>query len=153
MIKSDSFKLIGLKLKDKTTNANGQSNIDCGNLWKKFLTEGILDKIHDKVSNETFAVYFDYDGDKTMPFSYFIGCKVKNEAIIPQGLDSLIIPQANYKVVTAKGKMPECIAVAWKEIWEKDIPRAYQFDFEVYGEKSADWSNAEVPIFLSVKHI
>ncbi len=153
MKKLDSFRLIGLKLNAKTTNAMGKSNIDCGNLWQKFLTEGIFDKISDKISNETFAVYFDYDGDNTMHFSYFIGCKVKNEAIIPQGLDGLVIPQANYQVITAKGKMPECIAIAWKEIWEEDIPRAYQFDFEVYGEKSADWTNAEVPIFLSVKLI
>jgi predicted transcriptional regulator YdeE len=35
------FKLVGLKLDKKTTNENGQSNFDCGNLWQKFET-GIL---------------------------------------------------------------------------------------------------------------
>ena len=86
-----------------------------------------------------------------MPFSYFIGCKVKSGSETPQGLESLIIPKATYQKIKAKGKMPDCVANAWKEIWSSDIPRAYQADFEVYDEKSRDWNNAEVTIFLSVK--
>src|SRR5690349_14738453 len=34
----DEFLLMGLKLNNKTTNENGQSGIDCGNLWQKFET-------------------------------------------------------------------------------------------------------------------
>jgi predicted transcriptional regulator YdeE len=45
--------------------------------------------------------------------------------------------------------MPGCIAKAWKEIWDSKIERAYQYDFEVYGEKSRDWRNAEVEVYLS----
>jgi predicted transcriptional regulator YdeE len=144
-------KLIGLALKTKTTNENGQSMIDCGNLWQQFGAGSYADKIPGKLSNEVFAVYHNYEGDHTKPFSFFIGCKVKADTKVPEGMDSLIIPDGNYQLFKASGKMPDCIGKAWQEIWSSVTPRAYHADFEVYGEKSKDWNNAEVEIFLSVR--
>ena len=69
----EEITLIGLSLKTKTTNANGQSNIDCGNLWQEFEKENYADKIPGKLSDEILAVYHQYEGDYTKPFSYFIG--------------------------------------------------------------------------------
>jgi len=148
-IKIDEFKLIGLKLNNKTTNENGQSSIDCGNLWQKFKTENFVERIPGKLSDEIYAVYYDYEGDHTKPFSYFIGCKVKTEAQNSQGMDSLIIPAGSYYKVIAKGTMPDCVVNSWKKIWSSISDRAYQFDFEIYDERSKDWSNAEVEIFVS----
>ena len=145
------FKLIGLALKTKTTNENGQSGIDCGTLWQQFEEANCAAKIPEKLSNEIFAVYYDYEGDYTKPFSYFIGCKVRNATKVPEGMDSLVIPDQRYKQFFAKGIMPDCVANKWKEIWSSDISRAYQADFEIYDERSKDWNNAEVDIFISVK--
>jgi predicted transcriptional regulator YdeE len=150
-IELEEITLTGLSLKTKTTNANGQSNIDCGNLWQEFEKENYADKIPDRLSDEILAVYHQYEGDHTEPFSYFIGFKVKTGSDIPQGLDSLIIPKGTYQKIIARGKMPGCIANTWKDIWSSSIPRAYQADFEVYDERSKDWSNAEVAVFLSLK--
>lgn len=145
------FKLIGISLKTKTTNENGQSAIDCGRLWQKFETENYANNIPGKVGNEIVAVYHDYDGDYTHPFSYFIGCKVSSNAAAPAGMDSLFIPKGNYQKFIAKGIIPACIGNTWKEIWNTDINRAYQFDFEIYDDRSKDWNNAEVDIFISLK--
>jgi predicted transcriptional regulator YdeE len=143
------FKLAGLKLDKKTTNEGGQSNIDCGNLWQKFETENIREKIPAKLTDDIFAVYFDYEGDHSKPFSYFIGCKVAMDAVIPEGLDYLSVPAAKYIQVITKGNMPDCVANAWRDIWSSGINRAYQYDFEVYDEQIKDWSNAVVQIFVS----
>ena len=148
-IKETEFKLIGLKLNNKTTNESGQSSIDCGNLWQKFEKENFAERIPDKLSDEIYAVYFDYEGDHTKPFSYFIGCKVKIDTHTPQGMDNLIIPTGSFIKVIAKGKMPDCVANSWKVIWNSNIERAYKYDYEIYGERSKDWSNAEVEIFVS----
>jgi len=145
------FKLIGLKLDKKTTNEGGKSSIDCGSLWQKFERENLVERIPDKLSEEIYAVYFDYEGDHTKPFSYFIGCKVKMDTDVLKGMDSLLVPSENYAMVIAKGKMPDCVANSWKEIWNSNIERAYNFDFEKYDERSKDWSNAEVEIFVSAK--
>lgn len=147
----DSISLIGLKLPSKTTNKNAQSMKDCGELWTRFEKEEVFSKIPNKLSDEVLAVYYNYDGDHTEPFYYFIGCKVKEGTELPDDLDSLTIPASKYQIVTAKGEMPDCIAKKWREIWGSDIPRVYKADFEVYDERSQNWSDAEVDIYLSVE--
>lgn len=150
-INIQKFMLFGIKLAEKTTNENGQSGIDCGNLWQKFVTENYVSKIPNKLSDQIFAVYYQYDGDHTKPFSYFIGCKVAEDTFIPEGMDSLVIENGIYEKFTAEGKMPDCIANAWIDIWNSKLDRRYITDFEVYGEKSQDWNNAEVEIYIGVK--
>jgi predicted transcriptional regulator YdeE len=146
----ESFQLVGIALKKKTINVNGQSSIDCGNLWQEFEKRNISAQISNGSEREIYAVYYDYDGDHTKPFSYFIGCKVSDNTEAPEGLDLLTIPESNYQEILAKGKMPDCVADSWQLIWNADFPRAYQYDFEVYDNRSLDWQNAEVDIFLSV---
>ncbi len=70
---------------------------------------------------------------------------------VPNGLHSLAIPQQQYEKVEAKGKMPDCIAQTWKEIWDSKMARAYLYDYEVYDERSQNLENAEVDIFIGVQ--
>lgn len=144
------FKLVGLKLKGKTTNEDNQSSKDCGELWQKFESEKIFDQIPEKLSNEIYAVYYDYEKDETTPFSYFIGCKVNKNTKTPEEQDVLFIPAQQYRKFTAKGVMIECITDTWKEIWKSEIHRKFGYDFEIYDERSQDWSNAEVDLFISI---
>ena len=103
----EEIKLIGLSLPTKTTNEMGKSSIDCGNLWQKFEKENYADKIPNKLSDEIVAVYHQYEGDYTRPFSYFIGCKVDADAKIPEGLDSLShIQRACIKKLSPLEKCP-----------------------------------------------
>jgi predicted transcriptional regulator YdeE len=143
------FKLIGLRLEHKTTNEGGQSGIDCGNHWTKFEKENFVQKIPNKLSDEIYAVYFDYDGDYTKPFSYFIGCKVNFDSAAPEGMDNLVIPAGTFIKVIAKGKMPDCIANSWQSIWKEKTDRAYTYDFEIYDDRSKNWDDAQVDIFVS----
>lgn len=151
MTTKPSFKLIGLSLGYKTTNKNEKAMEDCGALWQQFGGGFIASKIPGKINNDIYAVYYDYDGDYTDPYAYFIGCKVTDDTEVPAGMESITIPEQNYTNITAKGQMPDCVANAWREIWKADYKRAYGYDFEIYTGKSQDWANAEVDIFLSVK--
>jgi predicted transcriptional regulator YdeE len=150
-VELEETKLVGLALKEKTTNSNEQSGIDCGNLWQEFEKGKYAEMIPNKLTDEILAVYHQYEGDHTQPFSYFIGCKVKAGTEAPTGLETLTIPKGTYQKIEAKGKMPDCVANAWKEIWISDIPRSYKMDFEVYDERSKDWNDAEVEVYLSVE--
>ena len=147
-----SFEMIGLKLPHKTRNQDGQSNRDGGRLWQKFEKEQIASQIPQKIGDEIYAVYFDYEGDHSDPFSYFIGCRVPSGVALPDGLDRLIIPAQTYQKLIARGPMPDCIAGLWKDIWKSDLPRAYVVDFEIYGEKSKNWDHAEIDVFLSISN-
>jgi predicted transcriptional regulator YdeE len=146
-----SFELIGLRLKTKTSNQNGQSMQDCGNLWQEFETQELAQAIPNKLNEAVYAVYFDYESDHTGAFNYFVGCRVKSGTEAPEGLSKLAIPEQTYALIQAKGKMPDCMADSWKNIWSSDLKRAYTFDFEVYDERSHNWEQAEVDIFVAVR--
>lgn len=141
--------LHGIKLPGKTTNEDGQSTIDCGKLWTEFEQRNIAGKIEGDPSR-LYAVYYEYEGDHTRPFSYFIGCEVAKGTAVPEGLNQLSVPADNYLKLTAKGKMPDCVQQAWRDIWRSNYNRAFHFDFEVYDARSIDWQKAEVDIYLSV---
>ncbi len=143
--------LIGLPLSSKTSNDNGQSSIDCKNLWHAFEDGNYQSLITRQLSNHIYGVYYDYDGDSTQPFSYLVGCRVDNNTPVPQGLTSITIPPGNYEKINAKGTMPDCVIKAWKDIWAGNFARTHQIDFEVYDERSRDWANAEVDVYISVK--
>lgn len=147
-VERDTIHLIGIALKESTTNQNGQSSIDCGNLWQQF-EKVDLSRVPSKLDNDVYAVYHQYDSDHTEHFHYFIGCRVESISEIPESLTSLTIPKGSFFKKVAKGKMPNCIADTWREIWNSNLSRNYQFDFEVYGEKSKNWSDAEVEIYIS----
>ncbi len=142
--------MIGLSLDTKTINENGQSAIDCGRHWQKFEVGKYADRISGKLTDEIFAVYYNYEGDYSKPYSYFIGCRVEELTDIPEGMASLTIPQAHYAKFIARGEMPGCVANEWVNIWESDLRRAYQADFEIYDERSTDWQSAEVGIYVGV---
>ena len=149
-VQSDSIKLIGLALKIKTSNEDGQSAMDCGALWKRFEEGKYASGIPGKLNDAVYAVYHSYEGDHTKPFSYFIGCPVRQDTEVPAHLDELLVPKGRYAMVEARGRIPECISRAWKMIWEGDLHRAYNTDFEVYDQRSKNWNDAEVDIYLSV---
>ncbi len=143
------FVLVGISI--KTTNKDGRSNIDCGNLWQKFEMENYADRIPGKQNDKVFAVYYEYEGDHTQPFSYFIGCSVQQHIDVPTEMKALLVPGGSYQLFKATGKMPDCVANTWKAIWNANIERSFQYDFEVYDERSLDWNTAEVDIYISTK--
>ncbi len=150
-IEKDGMRIIGLELDVKTINLDGQSAIDITKLWGQFEKQQIYSKIPNKVNNEIVAVYFDYEGDYTEPFSYMIGCEVTDGTEAPEGMKKITIPKSKYRKFLAKGKMPDCIGEVWHQIWGTELDRPYTYDFEVYGEKSQDLENAEVEVFIAVK--
>lgn len=97
-----AFTLTGLALKTKTWNAEGQSAIDCGSLWQQFAEGKYVDKIPGKLDDEIIAVYHNYEGDHTKPYSYFIGCRVMPGSAVPEGMDSLAIGKATYRNLLLK---------------------------------------------------
>lgn len=142
--------LHGLMLKEKTIHANGRSGIDCGRLWRDFDLGKYAENMPGRLGDEVFAVYHRYDGNHEQPFSYFVGCRVAPDTELLPQLHRLTIPEGLYLHVTAAGKMPRCMSDAWQEIHRGAIPRSYLLDFEVYDERSNDWSNATIDIYLSV---
>ncbi|MEE9364128.1 MAG: GyrI-like domain-containing protein [Cellulophaga sp.] len=142
------FSIVGISI--RTTNENGQAATDIGALWNKFMSEGLVDEISNKIDHTIYAVYLDYEGDHTKPYTTLLGCKVKNTDIIPEEMIAKTFEGGNYTKFISKGDVTKGhVYQQWQKIWEMNLPRAFTADFEVYGEKAQDPTNAEVEIFIA----
>ena len=145
----EPFYIVGISV--RTTNENQQAAKDIPVLWQRFMSENIAKQIPNKSSDEIYAVYTNYESDFTEPYTTIIGCRVDEITDVPEGMISKKIEAPNYKKYIAKGNLNEGVVYnKWIEIWNEDINRAYTSDFEVYGVKATDPTNAEIEIFIGV---
>jgi len=149
-VKIEPFKLIGISI--RTTNENGQSAKDIADLWNRFMSENISDKIPNKIDNTVYSLYTDYEGDHTKPYTTILGCKVDNVTQVPKGLTSKSFEGGDYMKTSTKGDlMKGIVANKWVEIWAMDLDRKFTADFEVYGKKAQNPNDAEVEFFIAIK--
>ena len=144
------FNVIGISV--RTTNENGQSGKDIPALWSQFMNEEIQSKIPNKVSEDLFCIYTDYEKDHTKPYTTILGCKVESLDVVPENMIGKTIESANYEELIAKGNLSEGIVYnKWLEIWNSDLDRSFTADFEVYGEKTQNPEKAEVAIYIALQ--
>lgn len=149
-VKIEPFNFVGISI--RTTNENGQASKEIAELWGKFMSENILTKIPNKVDNEIYSLYTDYESDHTKPYTAILGCKVENLDNIPSGMVGKSFSGGTYKKTTAKGDLMQGLVVnQWSKIFEMELDRTYDADFEIFGEKAQNPSNAEVDFYVGVK--
>jgi predicted transcriptional regulator YdeE len=139
----NNFTIIGLTV--RTTNQDGQSQHDISNLYSNFFSNHIADKIPGKISSDLICAYTEYESDMNGPYTVLLGYKVSDTENIPEGLHSIIVPAMNYQVYTSPDARPETVVQTWIQIWQSDIPRAYQTDFDVYLQ------DGRVETYVSIK--
>lgn len=145
-----TFQVIGMAV--RTTNENGQSAQDIPALWNRFMSEGIMDQIPNQIDNTLYCIYTDYEKDHTKPYTTILGCKVSNLDQIPNGLVGKTFEEETYIKRVAKGNLMQSIVYEeWTKIWNTDLDRAFNADFEVYDKRAQNPENAEVDIYISVK--
>lgn len=148
-MKTMGLKIIGIAV--RTTNKDGQSARDIGELWGQFYSQNLLETIPNKLSNDIYSIYTDYKSDFTDEYTTIIGLQVSSLDTIPSGLLGRQFPTETFEVFTAKGEMPQAVMNTWLDIWQRDneLQRKYTYDFEFYGEKSQNGENSEVQIFIA----
>jgi predicted DNA-binding transcriptional regulator YafY len=149
-VKIEAFQLIGISV--RTSNQNGQAGMDISKLWQQFMAENSLAKIPNKINDTLYALYTDYEGDHTQPYSVIVGCKVTHLAEIPAGMIGKSFEGGDYVKLTAKGDiMQGFVAQQWAKIWEMNLDRSFTADFEVYDEKSQNLNDAVVDFLIAIK--
>ncbi|AWC34282.1 GyrI-like domain-containing protein [Bacillus cytotoxicus] len=115
--------------KVRTSNQNIHSIFK---LWEEFLQ---LD-----LKGDVYGVYTNYESDYTGEYDLYIG--TEKELVAEH---KMIIPAGNYYVVEVDNSNPQGVFHAWEKIWQSDIKRAYQTDFEFYSK------DGSIKIFLSIE--
>ncbi len=135
----------------RTTNQNDKCLKDLDELWDKFTRENIAASIPDKISDDIYCVYTDYETDFMGEYTTILGYKVSTIENLPEGLAYKEIPGMDCQRFVAEGKLPDCIGETWRKIWSQpDTERAYLADFDVHGAEAKDPDNARVYIYLSI---
>lgn len=149
-IEIEAFSIIGIAV--RTTNKNGHGIKDIGDLWQRFMSENIFLSIPNKIDNAIHTLYTDYESDHNGPYTTIIGCKVSDLNGIPEGMVGKKFKGGKYLKISAKGDLSAgLIANEWMKIWKSDLNRVYTADFEIYGEKAQNPTDAEVDIFIATR--
>ncbi|WP_284461259.1 GyrI-like domain-containing protein [Chryseobacterium sp.] len=149
-VQTEPCQVIGIAV--RTTNENNQAATDIGALWGTFMNEGILEAIPNKMDTTVYSIYTDYEKDHTKPYTTLLGCRVNNLDHIPEGMVGYSFDGGNYVKFTVRGDLTKNLVInQWLKIWEMDLGRIFTADFEVYGEKAQNPSDAEVDIFIAVQ--
>jgi predicted transcriptional regulator YdeE len=127
--------------------------------WDKFVKEGILQKIPNKVDPTIFVIYTDYASDRHGEYTYVIGAKVNDGSAVPPGMVMKRVPKGKYAVVTTmKGPVQKTVPEAWQQIGNLEDKsqlgggrRAYKADFEVYDQRSQNPQDSQVDIYVGIK--
>jgi len=148
-VQVEAFQIIGISV--RTTNENGQAASDIPLLWEKFMTEGISEKIPNKISDEVFSIYTNYESDHTKPYDTILGCKVSSFENIPEGMIAQSFEGGTFAKFLSTGNANKgAVYQTWVAIWNTDLDRLYTADFEVYGIKATNLPNAEVDIYVAI---
>jgi predicted transcriptional regulator YdeE len=149
-ITKPGFSIVGISV--RTTNENNQAMQDIGQLWGRFMSENIGEQIPNKVSEDVYCMYTDYESDVNAPYTTILGYQVSSLNDVPNGMQGKAVPVAKYQVFPAKGKLPDIVVDTWKQIWgSPEIERAYVADFEVYKAGEEDSEESEVETYVSVR--
>lgn len=144
----EDFQLTGISV--WTTNQNSQSDKDIGSLWQKFTEGNLAAQIADKVSDDIYCIYTEYESDHTGFYTAILGCKVSAGSVTPQGFVRIDIPAGHYQVYKPEGKFPDNVANTWRQIWQTAIDRKYTADFDLYKAGAKSFEETEVEIYLAV---
>ena len=128
----ESFNIAGISV--RTTNLAGQSQVDIGNLWAKFFDSNITAMIPVKLSNDLICAYAEYESDMNGFYTVILGYKVAGSYIVSNEISVVNVQPSTYQVYISADAKPETVVQTWMQIWQSDIPRAYQTDFDIYFE-------------------
>lgn len=148
VIEKPSMMVVGIAC--RTSNTPEAAPNDIPKLWGKFYSEDVLGRIPNKASNEVVALYCDYEGDYTKPYTCVIGCPVTSLDKVPEGMVAKVLPATSYVPFQAIGEHPKALMDVWTKVWQTNLDRTYTGDFEVYGPKFAAQPQ-EVEVFVAVR--
>lgn len=141
LVHAPALTIVGLSI--RTNNAKAFNDIPP--VWGAFFEQAVLSQIPNRLSDELYAVYTDFDRIPERPedvytlgYSFVLGCAVSEASSVPAGLANTQIPVANRAVFNVEPARPDQVGPAWQQIWQMhDLPRQFLPDYEHYSVDGA----------------
>jgi predicted transcriptional regulator YdeE len=108
--------------------------------------EGVIGKMWSSgapAGSPVVALYSEYESDKDGEYTYLLGRKMGEDETVPHEMAHRRVLGGSYLQLPFVGPVsPEAVVGLWRQVWELEgegkIRRAYQTDFELYGEAGFD---------------
>ena len=152
----DAFYVVGVSVR----TSNDEVAKDGGpipGLWQNFMEQNLGSTIPDRVGDDIYVVYTDFDQGLPGAYTYVLGGKVSSIAHVPAGMVSRQVPAGRYVVVTSdKGPLQQVVPAVWAKIWtmtpdQLGGTRAHGADYEIYNLESFNPQDSQVNVYLGVK--
>ena len=127
-----------LRLLGWETRASNDDPRPIGALWQRLHAEDLASQLQGRQGRTVYAVYSDYEGDHTRPYTFFLGYPVGEDAPVPEGCVARDVPAGPYARIDAVGEQPGALIEAWMGIWDSDLERTFQLDYEVHDPQTPD---------------
>ncbi|MBP3799187.1 MAG: effector binding domain-containing protein [Ruminococcus sp.] len=131
----------------RTNNSSPDMGTSIGALWQRFFTAEGYAALPDKTTGKTMGIYTDYENDEHGDYTFMTACAVNGD--VPDGYEVRTLPAGKYAKFIVKGNMMTAVADFWQKLWQMDLARTYEFDFEEY--QNADMENCEIHIYIGIK--
>lgn len=149
IIQKPTMAVMGIEC--RTSNDPEKGLVDIPKHWDRFFRDNIFEQIPNKAADEIIALYCDYEGDYTMPYSLVIGCAVSSWDSIPEGMVVKEVPAGTFALFSAVGEHPKALIETWGKIWKIGLKRTYTGDFELYGAKFVCQNPKEVEVYIAIE--
>jgi len=143
----DAFDVVGVSAIIKDRDA-GAEQINA--LWEQFFSQSIGQDVPNRVDEVIYAVYSDYEGDHEDPYRLTIGYKVEGSLSYKSHLHHVRVREADYALMGAAGEQPKALIETWTAVWQSDLDRRFETDFEVYGQRFFEAGVHEVLVAIGV---
>lgn len=133
----------------RTKNSDSDMGQKIGALWTALYQGGIYPQIKNKANDRAIGLYSDYESDVNSEYSVTVGCEVTSADEIPERTVKKIISSGKYAKFIVKGNMVTAVADFWQKLWNMELDRSYNGDFEEYINNCTD-DNAEIHIYIAL---
>ena len=128
-----------VRLKEKTLtvlNPLRVSNLDpkvsdqIGLLWQNFYKN--CSQVPNKITGKVICTYSNYENDEKGEYDVQIGFETLPTGDLKNIWTRKVIPAGRYAKFVIKGNMPKEVPSLWTKIWNMNLPRKFDCDFEEY---------------------
>jgi len=146
----EGFSVVGVSI--RTTNKDDKSERDIRKLRMEFLLNNVADNIHNRISDDIYCIYIDFDNGEEGEYTAILGYKVYDTNDDTGEYAYGKVAGGKYYKFVSEGEVPQCGRPTWEYIWKSDIKRKYLTDFDVYGESAVVGSKkGQVITYISVE--
>ena len=149
-IERAELKVVGLSIRTSNVLESDPATAKIPGLWQKISQNFFGVDFAQK--HKIYAVYHVYASDQHGLYSLTVGRSPEdNQATLPGGLDSIIVPAGHYLRFEEEGSVPEVVMATWMKVHGhfaavEEPQRSFKFDVEEYNPAQAGVFRLDVGI-------